>query len=171
MAYPTVAVTADPVPSDWHVNLTVDVVEQFADHSPAILRIEFTNEAPTKREFFFHFQAPFDALVGRTDIGEKVHAIPNNVDNPVGNPYSAVIPQSPVDGCWELASSPSVPGFGLLWPAEPGSTRTMTYSILGDPETVDCLPPGEYRFEDEWGELLPDDEDIWHTWGFTAELQ
>lgn len=47
----------------------------------------------------------------------------------------------------------------------------MTYVVLGDPGAMECLLPGEYQFEDEWGELLPDDEDIWHSWGFTAELQ
>lgn len=171
MTYPTVAVTGDQVPDDWHVNLTVEVVEQFTDHSPARLRIEFTNEASNTREFLFDTNAPFDALVGRTDDGEKVHAVPNNDDSPDANPYSSVIPRSPDDGCWKLTSSYGSEGFGLRWPAESGATTVMSYSVLGDPEATECLPPGKYRFEDEWGELLPDDEDIWHSWGFTAELQ
>lgn len=170
MAFPSVRVTGDPAPTDHQVNITVEVVEQFTDHSPARLRIEFANEAPDKREILFHTIAPFDALVGRTDAGEKVHAIPNN-DNPDSNLYSSDIPRSPVDGCWRLDSPNGSEGFGILWPAEPEATTAMTYSVLSEPDATDCLPAGEYRFEDEWGELLPDDEDVWHSWGFTAELQ
>lgn len=169
MAYPVVTVAGDPVPSDWRANITVEVIEQFTERSPARLQIVFSNEAPTAREFLFDTVAPFDALVGRAEDGKQLHAIPD--DNPGAGHYAAMIPRSPVDGCWKLPSSYGREGFGLRWPAKPGATTAMTYAVLDEPETTDCLPPGEYRFEDEWGELLPDDEDVWHSWGFTAELQ
>lgn len=169
MSFPTISVSGDTVPSDQQVTITVEAVEQFSERSPARLRIEFTNEAPTAREFLFETVAPFDALVGRAEDGKRLHAIPYD-DDPGAGHYAARIPRSPVDGCWKWISSESE-GFGLRWPAEPGATRVMTYAVLDEPDTIDCLPPGEYRFEDQWGALLPDDEDRWHSWGFTAELR
>lgn len=169
MAYPTVAVTGDPVPPDWQVNITVEVLEPFTDHAPAKLWIKFTNEAPTKREYLFDSASPFDALVGRADDGKKVHALPDN-DRPGANPYASMIPRSPVDGCWELAGSSSVAGFGRLRPVEPGETWSVTYVVLDDPDTADCLPPAQYQFAIEWGERYENDEESWHSWGFSIML-
>lgn len=170
MAYPTVSVTGDPVPSDWEVHIGVEVSEPFTESSPAELRIEFGNEAPTEREFDFDTVAPFGPVVGRSDAGGRLHAIPND-DGAGAGPYPAVVPRSPIDGCWKLADPYPTGYFGLLWPAGPGATMAMTYAVLDDPEADDCLPVGEYRFEDEWGERLPNDEIVEHSWGFTAELK
>lgn len=169
MSFPTISVSGDPVPADRQVNITVEVVEQFSERSPARLRIEFTNEASTEREFLFDTTSPFRTLVGRSGDGSMLHALP--IDDLDDNRYSSVIPRSPVDGCWKLIAPYDIEGFGLRWPAGPGATTAVTYSVLADPEADDCLRPGEYRFEDEWGELLADNKDRWHLWGFTAELR
>lgn len=170
MAYPTVSVAGDPVPSDRGVRIEVEVIEQFTASSPAELRIEFGNEAPDEREFDFDTVAPFGPLVGHSDAGGRIHAIPND-DSAGAGPYAAVVPRSPIDGCWKLADPYPTGFFGRLWPAAPGATTAMTYAVLDDPEADDCLPAGEYRFEGEWGERGPDDQSVARSWGFTAELQ
>lgn len=171
MAYPAVSVTGDPVPSDREVRIGVEVIGQFTESSPAELRLESSNEAPTKREFDFNTVAPFGPLVGHSDTGGRIHAIPSD-DSAGAGPYTAVVPRSPIDGCWKLADRYPTDYFGLLWPAAPGATTAMTYAVLDDPEADDCLPAGEYRFEDEWGERHPDDDEfVEHSWGFTADLQ
>lgn len=170
MTFPVVSVTGDPVPSDRQVSITVEVVEQFSPSSPAELEVKFTNEAQTKREFDFDSVSPFGPIVGRSDTGDRIHVVPNDDETGAG-PYPAVIPQSPIDGCWKLVDTYHTDLFGLLWPANSGATTRMTYAVLDDPDTEDCLPAGEYRFEDEWGERSPDDGFLDYSWGFTVELQ
>lgn len=170
MIYPLVSVTGTTVPSDRQVSITVEVVKQFSSSSPAELRIEFTNEAHSKREFDFSSVAPFEAMVGYSDAGHRIHAIPND-DEAGAGPYPAVIPQSPIEGCWKLADTYDTETFGLLWPADSGATTRMTYSLLDDLDTEDCLPGGEFRFEGEWGERFTDDESVNYSWGFTVALQ
>lgn len=171
MAYPTVAVTGDPVPSDWQVNITLEVVEQFTEHSPAGLRTEFMNDAPTTRTFLSGLGPPFGPLVGHTERGERIHVIPDDDSNPSAGAFPSMVPQSPVDGCWQLNTSYGIDDVGIMWPAEPGATSTMTYAVLNDLEATDCLPIGEYRFEAEWGERYEDNEDVYHSWGFTLVLR
>lgn len=170
MTYPVVSVTGDPVPSDRKISITVEVIEQFSPSSPAVLLIEFTNEAQTKREFEFGAVPPLGPFDGRSDAGNWLHAIPND-ENAGAGPYPAVIPQSPIEGCWKLADTYATDLFGRLWPADSGATTRMTYAVLDEPDTEDCLPAGEYRMEDEWGERYPGDESVKYSWGFTVELQ
>lgn len=170
MVYPSVSVEGESVSSDRQVSLTVGVIEQFSSSSPAELRIELTNVAQTKREFDFGSVSPFEAMVGYSDAGHRIHAIPND-DEAGAGPFPAVVPQSPIEGCWKLADTYDTETFGLLWPADSGATTRMTYALLDGLDTEDCLPDGEYRFEGEWGERFPDDEWVDYSWGFTVELQ
>lgn len=170
MTFPVISVTGDPVPPDRQVSITVKVVEQFSSSSPADLRIEFTNEAQTRREFDFGSVSPFEAIVGYSDAVHRIHAIPND-DKAGAGPYPAVVPKSPIDGCWKLPDTYHTDTFGLLWPADSGATTRMTYAVLDDLDSEDCLPAGEYRFEDGWGERFPDNEFVNYSWGFTVELQ
>lgn len=170
MTYPIVSAAGDPVPSDRQVSITVEVVKQFSSSSPAELRIEFTNDAQSKREFDFGSVAPFEAMVGDSDSGHQIHAIPND-DEAGAGPYPAVVPQSPIEGCWKLADTYDTETFGLLWPADSEATTTMTYALLDYLDTENCLLEGEYRFDGEWGERFPDDEWVAYSWGFTVELQ
>ena len=50
MSFPTITITGDALPSDRQVNISIEVIEQFTEHSPARLQIRFTNETPTNGE-------------------------------------------------------------------------------------------------------------------------
>lgn len=171
MSFPTITLTGDTLPSDPQVSISVEVVEQFTEHSPARLQIRFTNEAPTAREFLFGSVPPFGPLVCDSDSAGTLHVIPDDDTVLPAGLYADVIPHRPVDECWQLTGQYTIVDRGILWPADSGATTATTYAVLNDPEVSDCLPSGEYRFEYEWGERYADDEDEWYSWGFTLVLE
>lgn len=171
MSFPTITITRDTLLSDQQVGISVEVIEQFTEHSPARLRIRFTNEGSTAREFLFGSVPPFGPLVCSSDSSGAIHVIPDDdTVVPTGH-YADVIPHRPVDECWQLTGEYTIVDRGILWPADPGATTTTAYAVLNDPEASDCLPPGEYRFENEWGERYADEEDEWYSWGFALVLE
>ena len=167
MSVPTVAVAGDAVPSDRQVRIDIEVVEQFSDDAPARLRVRFTNEAPAGREFLFGAVSPFGPVACDAAGGGSVHVVPESGTAANAGSYADVVPDSPVDGCWRLLDWYDSIDRGILWRADAGETTSTIYAVLSDPESEDCLPPGEYRFEAEWGERSDGEEVAWYPWGFT----
>lgn len=171
MAFPTVSVTGDLVSSDPQVSIVVELVQGFTARSPARLRIRFTNESDGSREFHFGSVLPFGPFVSRGNGPGKIHVLPYDVDGPGLREYARAIPNSTEDGCWHLATEYTILESGLIWQADPGETTAGIYVVLNDQENDECLPEGEYRFENEWGEKIGVDDYAWYPWGFTLSLE
>ena len=171
MSFPTVAVTEDTIPSDQQVQISVTLVEQFTESSPARLRIQFTNEAPAARDFLFGSVPPFGPLISDANDTAPLHVLPDDDTVLPAGLYADAIPHSPVDECWQLATCYDIVDRGFRWPAEPGATTSTTYAVLSDSTASDCLSPGKYRFESEWGERHEKGKETWYPWGFTILLE
>lgn len=171
MLFPTATVTAEPVSSDRQVRIEVVVIEQFTEHNPARLRIEFTNEASTQRDFLFGICPPFGALMSDAEDAGTLHVVPDDDTVPGAGFYRDVVPSTPIEECWQLNYRPDHIDRGLLWPADPGATTALTYAVLNDTEADDCLPPGVYRFEAKWGERFGRHEESREAWSFTLVLE
>lgn len=168
-SYPTVSVTTDTVTTTRDVSVTVEVVQQFTDQSPAQLDIQFRNTAERSRNFLFGPVVPFGPLASTSESPSVLHVVPADTSNRA-DPYVDVIPDRPVDGCWQLADRYDLVDRGTRWPAPPGGTTKRTYAVLNDPDTDECHPPGEYPFSGEWGERDDDDSDHWFSWGFALVI-
>lgn len=171
MSFPTVAVTGDTIPPDQQVQISVTVVEQFTESSPARLRIRFTNEDSAARDFLFGSVPPFGPLISDANNPAPLHVLPDDDTVHPAGLYANVIPHSPVNGCWQLATRYDIVDRGFRWPAGPNATISTTYTVLSDSAASDCLSPGEYQFESEWGERHEEGKETWYPWRFTLILE
>ena len=170
MRFPDVAVTGDEMPPEQQVRITVEVVEQFSEQTPARLQIQFRNEAATPRSFLFGPDPPFGSLRGNSRNGSRLHVLPADAARSSTGRFAHVIPSRPVEECWQLADRYDRIDRGVLWNADPRETTSMTYVVLDDLDTDDCLSAGVYRFEGRWGEQDAETTEEWFDWGFTLTL-
>lgn len=168
-SYPKMTVTGDSVPATREVSIHAEVNEQFTKQSPARLQIRFTNTAERTRNFLFWAIAPFGPLTSTSESAGILHIIPTDTTNNAGL-YDHVIPERPIDGCWQLVDHYDFIDRGILWPAAPGAITKTNYVVLNDPENDKCLSPGEHRFEAEWGERDDENLDQWYSWEFTLMI-
>ena len=170
MPFPDVTVTGDEIPAKQQVRITVEAVEQFSEQTPARLQIQFRNEAATPRRFLFGPDPPFGPLRGDSRNGSRLHVLPIEAARWHTGLHAHVIPSHPVEECWQLADRYDRIDRGILWNADPHETMAMTYVVLDDPNTDDCLSAGVYRFEGRWGEQDVKTTEEWFDWGCTPTL-
>lgn len=162
--------TGDDGPPEQRVSITVEVVEQFSERTPARVQIPFQNEATTARTFLFGPEPLFGPLGGDSSSGDRSHIIPAEGDGSFAERYANVVPPHPIEGCWRLADWYDLIDRGILWTADPDAVNAMTYVVLDDPNTDECLTAGTYRIEGAWGERYANSTDEWFDWGFTLAL-
>ena len=171
MAFPIVTVVGGRVPSERQVRITIDVVAQFPDRTPARLQIQFRNEATTPRTFLFGPAPPFGPLRGDDPDEGCLHILPTEDARSFAGFYADVIPSWPRDECWQLTERSDRIDRGLMWNAGADVAIAMTYVVLDDPDAEECLSDGVYQFEGRWGEQYADATEEWFNWKFTLALK
>ena len=171
MPFPHVTVTGDEIPPEQKVRITVETIEQFSDQTPARLQIQFRNEAEAPRTFLFGSDPPFGPLRGDSRNGGRLHVLPADAASSSTGRFAHVIPSYPVDECWQLADRYDFIDRGVLWNADSDAASSMTYVVLDDLNTDDCLATGVYQFEGRWGEQYEDTTHEWFNWAFTLTLK
>lgn len=186
--FPSVAGAGDPHPTDVPFRLTVGVLNDFSADEPARIRVSFENCAEMETTVGGGPIFPFASIWCKE--GSLV-LIPS--DEPIQQ-YAfgtdeQLIPDRPVDGCWQTKFVHFVRHDVLRWHSlDAGECIGTEYTVLGyperevpeaamtnwvgaDAESDGCLPVGDYRFEQsflpEFGTDAP-----WEafTWGFTLTI-
>lgn len=177
--FPEVSVAADAVAHEREVAVEAEAERSFTEARPARLVVRFTNTADRTRRFFLGSSPPFSSYTGsHTDEDAKLVLVPDTrEDTFVADPPEQtadedtetasrhrLVPVEPIGGCWYAGKV--VGSVDVRRPTElrPGETIRERYTLLGHPLNEQCLPTGEYRFEDE--RYFGTDE----PWGFSVLL-
>ncbi|RDI70633.1 hypothetical protein [Halopelagius longus] len=188
--YPNVAVAADQQPRDAPFRLGVEKGRDFSPDAPARIRVTFENRSSTEQTVGFGPIPPFSEIWSEgdgllvlvpSDAAVRRHALGTDEE---------ILPDRPVDGCWQTNPVRFVRHDVLRWRTLDAGERVRTeYAVLRHPEreilaaTTDewvsvrsesdgCLPAGEYRFE----ESFPPDprtDAAWDEfeWGFSLDIE
>ncbi|WP_435360599.1 hypothetical protein [Haloarchaeobius sp. DFWS5] len=173
MRTPTVSVAGDSLPAELQVGVTVEVVEQCSEQSPARLEIRVVNEGDETRRFEFDHIEPFTAMGDGEPGDHLVHVVPDPDDeNSRADYYEQFLPERPVDGCWRLQRLYARPLTQIAARLTPNDAVSRTYLVVADPSAEDCLPSGTYRFDVDSHVREPDaDESRAYSWGFDLTLE
>jgi hypothetical protein len=165
MCFPTIDVEGDTISEHLQVGITVELTEPFSWSTPAQVRITLTNQAPSEARFLFRAYPPFPGMKYKHgNSSALLYCLPLGA-----SAHEPMIPEQPTEGCWELASPFEVVDRGLIWEAQPGEATTRDYVVVADPANDPCLPPGEYRCEEEWAKGERQREQ-WYSWGCTLSI-
>jgi hypothetical protein len=156
MTSPEIYLETEVQESDGGFTFDGNVIEGFDDDSPARIRLRVTNDSEEEREFGFYATPPFSSYGGdQRDDDAELHLIPDDRDqlmsvDETGEPDEWV-PSRPQDGCWQAMTEhrPVPPDTDRQF--EPLGTEESVeheYTVLSSPRNEDCLPAGEYVFED-----------------------
>jgi len=172
MSFPQTKVVGDSVSEDLHVDILVEVIEEFSKHSPCCLKIRFINKAPNERNFYFGFLTPFTPAANENSDKRSLCLMPNKFTGEKEHEmYSSLIPDAPQNDCWRLNDEFFVPLSETVVALKHGEEISNTYAVLSTPMAEDCLSEGEYRFEWKWGlENQNSEEKNRHRWGFNLEI-
>lgn len=173
--FPDLSVTGDEIP-EGHVSglsASVELTRQYSEDEPTRLGISVTNRSDAPRHVTFGPSPPFSSYRGEQKAGsalailvpdDRTHVHVGRVDDADGEP------EDPVDGCWQVG--------GLGWndvarleTLDPGESLTGTYSVFASTENEDCLPTGEYRFEEHWVNEPDSSPGFSVDWGFTLSVE
>lgn len=146
IAYPTVSTRlVGDRGTDSRFDATV--LSQFSEGYPARIEITFTNTATEEREVRFGGPPPFFSYKSDSDGSDRLVLIPDDNSHIVPTESSRLVPRTPTDGCWTVLSGFAVYGSGVVKSVSPQETLSQQYTVLNHWANVDCLPPGEYVFE------------------------
>lgn len=128
------------------------------DHT-AVVEIKLVNVSKSKQTYEFGPLSVFSATAS-TD-----------------NRWLLVEPEQlerPSDQCWSHPKSKKEPGaLATRRELAPDESATRKFELWSNSRSVedDCMPPGEYRFEDEYHVRRTDEADSEFTWGFTLKIR
>lgn len=186
--FPSVDVAGDPQPTDVPFRITVGVVNEFSAHEPARIWVSFENCSEMAKTVGSGPIFPLSSI--RCEEGPIV-LVPTDewIQRYAFGTDEQIIPDRPVDGCWQTNLVRFVRHDVLRWQSlDAGECIETEYTVLQYPEreimeaTVDewfgpqsesdvCLPEGVYRFEESF---LPKfgTEATWDefAWSFTLTI-
>ncbi|WP_231182946.1 hypothetical protein [Haladaptatus sp. DYF46] len=187
--YPSVDVTRDSQPRDVPFRLEVEKVRDFSPTAPARIRCSFENRSSTKQTVGIGPIQPFSNIWSKGESPLVLVPTERDVQRYALGTDEQIIPDQPVDGCWQTNTVRFVRHDVLRWRSFASSECIQTeYAILHYPEqeildaTMDkwfgpktesdvCLPAGEYRFEESFTPKFRANA-TWKefTWGFTLTI-
>lgn len=187
--YPAVSVSADPHPTDAPFGFGVERLRDFAPDSPALIRVWFENRSGTDQTVGFGPIRPFSCVWSEGD--GRLVLLPTDaaVRARAFGADGEILPDRPVDGCWQTNAVRFVRHDVLRWRSlAPGQRVRADYAVLHYPERAileatggtrveperdsdDCLPAGTYRFEDRFPPK-PTTGATWRefAWGFSLSV-
>lgn len=154
--FPGIRTETEAPDSDNGFTFNGDVIEGFDVDSPARVRLRVTNDSDEEREFGFYATPPFSSYGGEQRNGDaELHLVPDDRDqlmsvDETGEP-DEWIPSRPQDGCWQAMTEhrPVPPDIDRRFESlDAGEAVEHEYTVLSSPKNEDCLPAGEYVFED-----------------------
>lgn len=186
--FPSVDVAGDPPPTDVPFRITAEVVNGFSPIEPARIRASLKNCSEMEQTVG---GGPIFPLSNIWCTEGPLVLIPSNewIHQYAFGTDEKIIPDSPVDGCWQTNLVRFACNDVLRWRSLEGGECIQTeYAVLHYPEqeimeatvdewfgpqseTEECLPTGEYRFEEPFLPKLRTDAS-WEefTWGLTLTL-
>lgn len=173
--FPDLSATGDEIPAGHESGLSasVELVRQYSRDEPARLRISLVNRSDTAREITFGPSLPFSTLRGGKEEGAAVAVLVPDDRTHVhveraGDSSSE--PAEPDDGCWQIegVARDDIAQYERF---DSGGSLTEAYSVYALTENGDCLPPGEYRFEDSWVNRPGTSPEFSVDWGFTLAVE
>lgn len=173
--FPEFSVAGDEIP-DGHesgLSASVELTRQYSEDEPAQLAFSVTNRSDSSRHVSFGPSPPLSTYPGEQKGGsalavlvpdDRTHVHVGRVGDADGEP------EDPVGGCWQVV--------GVGWndvarteTLDPGESLTGTYSVFASTENEDCLPTGEYRFEEHWVNDPGSSPEFSVDWGFTLAVE
>lgn len=125
----------------------------------AVVEVSIENTGESKRTYQFGPVPVFSATASTDDRWLLVK--PDQLERPT-------------DGCWSHPKSKKEPGaLATVLELAPGESATRTFELWSNSRLTrdNCMPTGEYRFEDEYHVRRPDEEDDEFVWGFTVKIR
>lgn len=175
--FPELSVGGDSIPNDHASGLRalVGVAQQYGSQRIAKVQIDLVNRGESPVSVSSGPSLPFSSYHNTSEQdGPRVYLVPqddadvgvNHVN--AGKDGTAHL-QSPVDGCWKIDSV----GFNSIAeyctiPA--GHVVSGEYVVYADAANENCLPEGEYRFDQTWSGAA-DGSDYQLDWGFSLTVE
>lgn len=125
----------------------------------ALLEIRITNTSCTEQTYDFGHISVFSATASVDERWLLVE--PNQLESPSGE-------------CWSHPKSDEEPGsLATRKQLAPEESATQKFELWSNSklEERECMPPGEYRFEDEYRVKNGSEESSDFQWGFTLEIR
>ncbi|MFB6254645.1 MAG: hypothetical protein ABEI06_08550 [Halobacteriaceae archaeon] len=146
----------EPTPKgDTLVTFEATNILSFSQDHPGRVRLTITNTSDHQLKLIGGPTPPFSTYAS-TD--EALYVIPKEAnENNVGsvNTSRDLVPNHPIDGCWQLADEPFINAIAQMHTLDPSEQVTRQYSILGAPNTA-CLSAGTYQFTNTLSTQIPD---------------
>ena len=147
-------------------DISVNVSSGTTANHPTILKIIFSNIDDVEHTFETGFPAPIRPQIAVSDDGSILILVSKNETD-----MTDIIPQSPIDGCWEAKRSDFE-----VWDKRggtrlpPGENIEREYVLLADPESESCFSPGEYEFSGTYW-IDPATDGSKRNWDFTIRVK
>ena len=137
--------------SDITTDISVNVSSGTTANHPTILKIIFSNIDDVEHTFETGFPAPIRPQIAVSDDDSILILVSKNETD-----VTDIIPQSPIDGCWEAKRSDFE-----VWDKRggtrlpPGENIEREYVLLADPESESCFSPANMNLVELTGLILP----------------
>jgi hypothetical protein len=129
------------------LSFTATVLNQASIEAPPTIEIALRNDGPEPVEIGYGPALLFSDDVGSTEWAEAIAIEPDHRGATIGPR-----PQQSGD-CWSVSSDADITITSMLnlETLNSGEEVTATVFVYGrsDPDSDQCYPPGEYRFEDQ----------------------
>lgn len=134
-----VSVESGTVADEHEVVLSASSIrEEVTTRQPASVMVVLTNTASEPRSFTTGFRPTFSGVYSEASNPGLVLLSPDEDRERTG------------PNCWRPKLSPGIPESGNTWSLREAESSYMVLELWDDPDNDDCLPPGTYRFEDDY---------------------
>jgi hypothetical protein len=151
------------------VGIDVEVLNnEVTSDDPALIQITITNQADTEQTIYSGSVPVFTDLVSTEMNGNRI-ILRRYTTNTTGTYNTDKV----ADDCWQWDND-RVGTSTIAWSEDlaPEATVSEEFIIFGHPDNATpCLPPGEYRFENDGYRLNEDDSEAGFTWGFSVLIE
>lgn len=188
--YPNVDVTGGSQSRDVPFRVGVEKICGFSPDSPARIRGWFENRSSAQQTVGFGPIQPFSNIWSEGKSTLVLIPIDREIQRHALGTDEQIIPDEPVEGCWETNTVRLIRHDVLRWQSlDAGECIQTEYAVLQYPEqeilegttnkragpqsdSDDCLPADEYRFEESFQPKLGM-ETTWNEfkWGFTITIE
>lgn len=150
----------DSLKQKLQTRLNVELLQSHITSSQtAVVEVSIMNTGESKRTYQFGPVPVFSATTSTDDQWLLVN--PDELERPT-------------DGCWSHPKNKKEPGaLATVQELVPGESATRTFELWSNSRSAgeNCMPTGEYRFEDEYRIRRSDEEDAEFVWGFTLRIR
>jgi hypothetical protein len=159
----TIAVEeSDDISGKLDATMAVEMLNQtVTGDEPATLRVTLTNNAPAQRSFQ---TGSWEVFAGIVSSGTGENRLILRCDCPGIDATDKTSPD-----CWRW-NHEHVGAPGAVWIGELASGESVheDYTVFGHPKNSGpCLPPGSYRFEDNYTIKTEETQTGYFSWGFS----